>query len=349
MDKTLIIGDCHFQNLYPSLNYLQKQFHTIYQILEIEKPRNIIFLGDIFHFRKPDPETVIEVYRFFSKLGISLPGLSTIYLMRGNHDTASKTDEAIVTMLNIFDSKHTWSKIKVIERPVSYMFGENCFNFIPHYDDENIILSHLQNIVTHHKNTFVFGHFGFKGCLNPNGDEDCPLTLDVFKYPTFLGHIHKKQDEGNVHVVGTPYSTSFSEADNQHRYGIIYKNGTYEFKPITFGIRYLQFDLHSLEANKDFINDPKNYSTILRVYLNQILDINSVDLRKKIMLEYNVKYVDIKYLPMFDDDTIHSSYSPNNMVFEVTDEIINNYLAEAKTEISKELLLEGLSLLKDDQ
>jgi len=34
-------------------------------------------------------------------------------------------------------------------------------------------------------------------------------------------------------------------------------------------------------------------------------------------------------------------------VFEINDELINNYLNEAKTEIPKDLLLQGLKTLRD--
>jgi len=345
--KTVVIGDCHFYNAYPSFDYLEKQFDTIKEILKRETPHRVIFLGDIFHFRKPDPETIVRVSDFLKDISYGYPGLSEINLIRGNHDTAAKSDTNPLTILDIFDLFH---KVRVYSGSMYHeedSIGKLRYHFISHYDDENIICQNL-NDITPHKDTkhFVFGHFGFKGCINPNGDEDSPLTLDVFKHTTFLGHIHKPQDEGNVHVVGTPYSTSFSEADNKHRYAVIdEETGEYYFKDITWGIRYLQFDLGSLEANKEFIVDTA-YTTVLRVYISHLLDQNSVDLRRKIMDEYKVAYVDIKFLPMMEDGE-SSSYRPRSMVFEINDELINNYLNEAKTEIPKDLLLQGLKTLRD--
>lgn len=344
--KTVVIGDCHFYNAYPSFNYLSKQFDTIYKILEKEKPHKVIFLGDIFHFRKPDPETIVAVSEFLRNISYSYPGLSDIILIRGNHDTAAKSDTNPLTVLDVF---HRFHKVSVYSG--NYLHSERInssitYHYIPHYDDEGIILSRLNEVNECEFKNIVFGHFGFRGCINPNGDEDSPLNLEVFKHTTFLGHIHKPQDEGNVHVVGTPYSTSFSEADNKHRYAIIDEDtGQYTFKDITWGVRYLQFDLGSLEANKDFILD-NAYTTILRVYISHLLDQNSVDLRKKIMEEYKVAYVDIKFLPMMEDGE-KSSYRPKSMMFEVNDELINNYLNEAKTEIPKDLLLQGLKTLKE--
>lgn len=342
----VVIGDCHFHNAYPSIDYLKNQFDVINRIVKKEVPQAVIFLGDLFHFRKPDPETIIEVASFFNKLCVLTPGLKAIYIIRGNHDTASKSDEEVKSILSILDFSLTKNKVFVINEPDGVEFGDLDFQMIPHYDKEEKILTELAWYDANPKvKKFVFGHFGFKGCINTAGDEDSKLTTDVFKYPTFLGHIHKAQDEGHVHVVGTPYSTSFSEADNKHRYAVIYQDGSYEFKDITFGIRYLAFSIDSLEANADLINDP-NYTTILRVYLNQITDVNSVDLRKDILSKYNVKWVDIKFLPMADDKFQQSTYTPKSMVFAMDDELLQNYLNEARSEISKDLLLDGLKMLR---
>jgi len=347
--KAVVIGDCHFYNAYPSFDYLESQFDTIREIVVYEKPTHVVFLGDIFHFRKPDPETIVRVVRFFVELSY-LDGRRNLIFIRGNHDTAAKSDSNPLCVLSILDGSVFTGNSEVVTTASKIPFSDKIdFHLIAHYDDEHKIREFLDQIpekTKDHKTPIVFGHFGFKGCINPNGDEDSPLGLDVFKYKTFLGHIHKAQDEGNVHVVGTPYSTTFSESDNNHRYAVIEANGNHYFRKINFGVRYVQFPLNSLEANKKFICDG-NYDTILRVYLDQILDNNSVDLRKKIMAEYDVCYVDIKYLPMADEGQEQSSYRPKSMVFELTDDLIQNYISECKSEIPVQYLLDGLKLLKE--
>ena len=64
------------------------------------------------------------------------------------------------------------------------------------------------------------------------------------------------------------------------------------------------------------------------------------------MEEYEVSYVDIKYLPMSDEKEEHSTYRPKSMVFELNDDLITNYINECKTEIPITMLLDGLKLLK---
>ena len=345
--KALVLGDCHFTNAYPSFDYLGKQLATIESIiLEREDVECIVFLGDVFHFRKPDPETIVRVQKFFYK--ITEYPCKAIFVVRGNHDTASKSDDSLLTILEVLDHP----KIHIV-KDVKHVGIDNCvFGFVPHFESDDQIMIRLagleEELALYPDNTkkFIFGHFGYKGCLNTNGDEDFGLSLNVFKHPTFLGHIHKPVDEGNVYVVGTPYSTSFHEADNNHRYAIINTStGDVTFKKIDFGIRYLAFEYSALEANKEFIKD-KNYTTILRVFLNHITDVNSVDLRKSIMEEYAVQYVDIKYLPLIDNESHFSSFKPSNLLFELDDDLINSYVDECKSLIPKERILQSLQLFK---
>lgn len=351
MSKILVIGDTHFTNAYPTFDYLDSQFRTINGIVEAHDVSKVIFLGDVFHFRKPDPETITRVQEFFIKLSYDV---NSIIIIRGNHDTASKSDEGLLTVLDVLDAKNSNTKVSVVNTPMTGSAGNCAFVFIPHYENENYIKMMLEmwqtwldDVGEEYPHKFIFGHFGYKGCLNTNGDEDFGLRLDLFRHPTFLGHIHKPIDEGHVHVVGTPYSTCFSESDNKHRYALIdSETGEVEFQDVTFGIRYLQFDYESLQANKEFIKD-RMYDTILRVYLNQITDQNSVDLRKKILDEYDVCYVDVKYLPLVDDESHASTFRPKSLAFELDDDFINKYIDECKSLIPKDKLLQGLRLLRE--
>jgi DNA repair exonuclease SbcCD nuclease subunit len=291
-------------------------------------------LGDVFHFRKPDPETITSVIKFFARLKEDY--FIDFTFLRGNHDTASKSDNGSFT--TILDVLSVYGK--VITETTS--IRNNLF--IPHYESDSIIKEHLRYAKP---DQFVFGHFGFYGCLNTAGDNDFDLLERDFTNQTFLGHIHKPMDSGNVHIVGTPYSTSFQEVDNNHRYAVIYKDNTFEYKPIESGLRYLSFDLNSLEANKEFINDTR-FTTLLRVFLNQLTDKNSIDLRKDIMSSYNIKYVELKYLPLIDEHSAKSNFRPRSMVFELDDAFIDSYIEDCKSTIPKEKLLEGLRTLKQD-
>lgn len=338
--KTLVIGDTHFENKYEG--YLDAQRRCIENIVAKEKPTVVVFLGDIFQFRKPDPETLLEFDKLLKNIESTL-SVVEVFVIRGNHDSSTKGDN-LITALSLFDR----SRIKVITS--TRYVADYDFLFIPHYEEEMIIMSHLNqfkkmNLITN--NTVVFGHFGFEGCLNTAGEEDFKLTPEMFDTQTIIGHIHKPNKINNITVLGTPYSTSFQEVDYQHQYAIIDRNRNITLHPITHGPRYLAFPLEALEANKEFINDSQHF-TILRVLLSKLDGFDTLDLRKKLLDEYKVKFVDMKYLPFIDDKQDQSSYYTPETLTELTDDIIDKYISEQKTSIPEADLRKGLELLKNE-
>ena len=338
--KTLVIGDLHLEDKYKG--YLEAQHKCIKDIVYLEKPSVVVFLGDIFQFRKPDPSTLIELDNLLNSIAM-MPSITAIYLLRGNHDSATKGDTCI-TALSIFDK----GRVNVISS-TKFILDLN-YLFIPHYEEELEILAKInqfRKMELINNNTIIFGHFGFEGCLNTAGEEDFKLSPDDFDCTTILGHIHKPNKKGNIIVLGTPYSTCFQEVDYSHQYAIIDHNRKIELKSINFGPRYLTFPLEALEANKDFINDPK-YFTILRVLLSKLDGFDTLDLRKKLLDEYKVKFIDMKYLPFLDDKVNQSSYYTPETLTELTDDIIDKYISEQKTSIPEADLRKGLELLKNE-
>jgi len=340
MPKTLVLGDLHLEDKYPG--YLEAQRKCIENIVHKEKPEVIVFLGDVFQFRKPDPETLLEFDELLRNILETL-GVISIYILRGNHDSSTKGDN-FITALSLFNG----GRVEVITS-TKYVMDLN-YLFIPHYENELHILSHINqfrkmNLINN--NTIIFGHFGFQGCLNTAGEEDFQLTPDMFDCKTIIGHIHKPGKMGNITVLGTPYSTGFQEVDYHHQYGIIDRNGNLDLRPITHGPRYLVYPLEALESNKEFICDHQHF-TILRVLLSKLDGYNTIDLRKKLLDEYKVKYVDVKYLPFIDDKVDQSSYYTPSTLTELTDEIIDKYIAEQKTSIPEAEIRKGLEILKNE-
>ena len=58
--KALVIGDIHLRDdVAPG--YLESQYETVLRICDKENPDQVIFLGDIFHYRKPTPKVLLKV------------------------------------------------------------------------------------------------------------------------------------------------------------------------------------------------------------------------------------------------------------------------------------------------
>lgn len=344
--KCQIVGDTHFDN--PYKGYLESQINTCIRLLERDQPDAVVFLGDIFHHRKPNPEVINAVFKFFEKISL-LPGLKRIFVLRGNHDSTNKSDDGS-TILEILE--HRGSKVTLI-RQTAYDEDYN-FLFIPHYENEETIKESLKYVKD--ENTVVFGHFGYTGCMNSTGFFDFALNPEDFKNPTYLGHIHRYAKTENTTILGTPYSTNFGECDYSHFTGCIEKHQgsekwtEIELKEVDFGVRHYVCPYESLEVMKDEINDPK-FFTILRVFLSKFSEESSNDVRKEILDTYKIGYVDLKFQPIYDKKLNNrlSDYNPTDKINDINDDIIELYLEENVSSIPKEELQKGLDIIKQHE
>ena len=60
MSKCLIIGDTHYDTKCDG--YLESQLNATLKIVKDQSPKYVVFLGDIFHHRKPTPEVIVGVH-----------------------------------------------------------------------------------------------------------------------------------------------------------------------------------------------------------------------------------------------------------------------------------------------
>jgi DNA repair exonuclease SbcCD nuclease subunit len=352
-DKCLVIGDCHFDDVYQG--YLTSQLDTLEAFIRKRKPKIIVFLGDLFHHRKPTPSVIVGVFEFFKRISLISP-VNEIYVLRGNHDSANKADDGLTVLSTL---SYPGSKVTVVLHP-QYIPHLN-FCFIPHYENHGAVSKALDDAAIQHllfqcnnnHKSLVFGHFGYDGCLNSTGSYDFALSKSIFKNRTILGHIHRYKVDDNITILGTPWATNFGEIDYQKYIGEIKDFGTGEWSEMELiemesGPRFYKVPFDALESMKDDICDPR-YFTILRVVLDKFTQDSSNDLRSKILSEYKVAYVDLKFQPMFDpklNDRI-SDYDPSKSISEIDDNIIDKYLDEQKSTIPTDKLREGLDKINN--
>jgi DNA repair exonuclease SbcCD nuclease subunit len=356
MVKTLVIGDLHLYN--KPYGLLDSQCSCIKKIIEKEQPGEVIFLGDVFMRRRPIPSVLLA---FKDLLQTIKKSCKKIHILRGNHDSENKSDDG-VTALSLFSE----TKISIYNH--TFYDKKRKYLFIPHYEDETIIQQELKKAPP---GCIVFGHFGYFGSLNSAGDADFSISLAQFRNSGFLGHIHRF-NQGTVEVkgsletvtlLGTPYSTNFSEAGKDNYYAVLDDGGprnkkntgwissdgeTYrtEFKPIEHGPRYLVMDPEGVEDNLDFVNS-KDYFTLLRININTL---NEDDSRvNSIISKLDVGHVEVKYKPVIDEKLALSDYDPAASITDINEELIEKYINNSNTSISKEALLSGLRLINEDQ
>lgn len=339
-DCVLVIGDCHLDTLYPG--YLEAQIKFLMRISSGErfsryglKFDRLIFLGDVFNKRKPSPEVLLKFMELLKYILGKHRGIK-IDIVRGNHDSSTKADDGI-TALSLFEmlpNVKVWTHSGVDE--------EDGFAFVPHYEDTNTIRKFLQSVPLDYR---VFGHFGCVGYHNSAGDYDGGIEIDDIHHETVLGHIHHHAKQGKVTILGTPYTTQFSES-GKASYVLILDEGVeniyelYDPSPVYETINY----------NEKISESKAEDYRLLRINFDRYLaPVEDPNFRDDIKKKHNLQVVDIKFIPSFDEDTKLSDYQPmGGTIDAVSDEIISSYINESNTNIPKEELTKGLSLIKNE-
>jgi len=331
-NKTLVIGDLHFDNKFRGM--LDAQREAVIKICDLHKECDkVIFLGDLMMHRNPRPEVLLALNKMIDTVSQD----REVFILRGNHDSVTKSDDG-VTSLSLFEN----SKVKVITH--TYIDHKNKWMFIPHYEDEQKI---KDDLACAPKGYTIFGHFGYNGVLNSAGDADFSLSISDFKNPTILGHIHTEGRNGNVTVLGTPYSTNFGEAGKDCYYGILDERGLGKL-PSKYGPRHLVVDYDNVEDNLDWINKdskPTDY-TLLRININTINE--DQDRIAELCDKIKVGSLEIKYKPLLDEK---DEFETDGRVFTtaLNDDLIEHYINSNKTKINKDELLSGLKLIHENQ
>ena len=320
----LIIGDLHFDTKYPG--YLDAQLACLQKIVtEYNIPT--LYLGDMSEKRQPNPLVLLALQKLFS-----ISAWSNIVL-RGNHDSLTKADDG-VSYLELFNDGMT--KVRSLY--------ENLGNkhYIPHYEDENKINEILKSIDS--PSDIIFGHFGFSNFINGVGDYDFTISPSSIPCTCIVGHIHQYSKQGNITMLGTPYTTNFTEAFKDNYVGILEEN---ELKiiPVTHGPRHLVVDIKDLPNHRDFINDPAYY-TILRVMIDPLDQSNTPDIIKSILNEYHVAWVDVKFKQTFTGKEVGSTFKPERELFCINESVIDDYINKSNTLIPKDKLKQELERIK---
>lgn len=331
MVKTLIIGDLHFDNKPEGL--LEAQVKAVKDLILHAHIKHeftdIVFLGDLMMHRKPYPRVLLalkEVIDYAYPFGF-------VTILRGNHDSENKSDDGM-TALSLFDNARIVTQ--------TYVDDLNKRVFIPHYEDENKIKAALKEVP---KNYTVYGHFGYYGALNSAGDSDFSLTPVDFYNTTVLGHIHTYRREENIILLGTPYTTNFSENRKESFYGIM-EDGELTTWATIGGPRHLVVDFDKVEDNIDWIND-KSYFTLLRIVVPSLEELEGS--MSGLLKQVDVGYLETKYKPIMEDKEDFITDSNINPVTEIDDAIIDSYINNSNTTLGKEILLEGLGIIHENQ
>jgi len=207
--RKLIVGDLHLKK--SRLKTAEKCFE---QLREIAKTvDHTIFLGDQYH-GKADIRS--ECQRFLLHQLRDWP--TRVSMLVGNHDYENlECQNHALTPFNQLEN------VDIHSEPIAFGFSSESVRagVIPYCKNEESFVSALQKVGNV---DVIYAHQDVSGFKYESGKEITSgikvSRFDPYKR-VFLGHIHTPQEQKNIICVGTPFSHSFSEA-NQEKSVIIY-------------------------------------------------------------------------------------------------------------------------------
>lgn len=215
-----VIGDLHLK---PSNLAIAKQlFDLIEHDDRFKESNHLILLGDVY-----DTKAIIrsEAQNFLFNY-LSSTRYEKISIIVGNHDY-----ENLECQNSALDPLKYLNKVRLYNsQNIKFDYDdEDCLiAFIPYIHSNDVFIKILNENREQLKNTkYVFCHQGFMGfdlgggILDDSGVDVTQLPQDV---NFIVGHYHKSQSNGNVQYIGTPFSHSFGESNQQKQVFLIHND-----------------------------------------------------------------------------------------------------------------------------
>lgn len=332
MAKALLFTDMHIHSHKDSVSRLQDCLNVLNWIFEQAKQHqceHILFLGDLLHERnRIDVLNYLRMFEVFTRHMIEQRPPFDVWLLIGNHDTYHKQrwDVNSVKPLGVIPG------VNIIDEPKTLKIGGRYIDFLPYTEepiaelnklkknegDRSLLLAHLAvNGATLNK------MYGTKADVIVEYDtEMCVVGPGVFKdwQQTFLGHYHGAQLlEHNVEYIGSPLQLSFGEAFEEKHIVILDLDDLSK--------EYVVNDF----SPKHYILSPEDVSSynlknnFVRILLDDVSSKEVVDLRREMIQNQNVSYIDFKQKDKKQDDDLQIVQDTREMLRSESD-MIDMYL-----------------------
>lgn len=195
---------------------------------------NLFCGGDIFTNRSGQP---LQCLTDWKEILLNLQqNQIKIYVIPGNHDKTSATDEK--SYLDVYSD----DCLKTFRTAGIEMFDGVLVAFIPYFDDERWLEEYkgLEKRVTriNHRVKILITHSGFDGVMNNDGSKvESIIKPSMFADWTkvLIGHYHNASRlSDNVFYTGSVYQNNFGENITDKGFTVIYSDGSIEFVPSKF-------------------------------------------------------------------------------------------------------------------
>ncbi len=220
--KCLIVGDLHLA--VNNLAIAKRLFELTHKIISTQGITDLILLGDLQNTKalvRSECETFLldQLYQLLSVVDVRI--------IVGNHDRwnlGSDYGEHALHPLKLLNRDSVKFKLYLYDKP-TYVSELNSL-FVPYMNTNSEFLDAVSSYARPDKfvNTLtVICHQGFMGYDYGNGVKDLTgvVATDLPKNTQAIcGHYHAFQNSENLVYIGTPFSHTFGECNQQKHIGI---------------------------------------------------------------------------------------------------------------------------------
>jgi DNA repair exonuclease SbcCD nuclease subunit len=217
--KIAILADTHAGVRNNSKVFLEHQLAFFQKIFfpycQSKNIKHLVHLGDVFDRRKETNNYVLHEWdeRVFSAWN---DAFESCHILIGNHDTYFKNTNSVNTPERFFETRYDSFRFHVNPHEDD-LFGVKTL-FLPWICEDNE--ERARQLLENSDASLVLGHLEIIGSPMFRGIENIDKGFEASVFNKFKkvlsGHFHIKSNQKNIHYLGSPYATMWSEAlDNK--------------------------------------------------------------------------------------------------------------------------------------
>lgn len=320
--KAACFTDIHFGNKNNSRQHNIDCEEFVIWFVEEAKARGCetcIFAGDWHHHRAS--VNVSTLNYSVSNLKKLSDAFEQTYIIVGNHDLFYREKREI----NSFPYAELYGNIHIVNDDI---FQQGDVALVPWLvGDEWKKMKKL-------KSKYVFGHFELPHFMM-NAIVEMPdhgeLKADDFKTAdyVFSGHFHKRQVNGKVHYLGSPFAHNYADAWDDQR-GAMFLEWGGEPKYVNYdGPRYIRLNLSDLiEKPEDYLNS----KTYCRAMLDVPISYEEANfIKETFMTQFNPR--ELSLIPQKKEELHVDPAQDGDFIVESVDQIVYSQLQSVESEM----------------
>ena len=213
---------------------IEGYFHNFFIPLlkqRMTKGTFLLVLGDVYDDRK---SIDIDVNNRCIDIFEELAGMLPVVIISGNHDIYKKTDTRITSLRSL----NNIPNLTMLSEPIRYTHANGDLFMMPYLGDyslETKLLSENRDC------RYMFMHDDIKSGMKFDNGRDITngVSTDNLTGKVFSGHIHTRQEFGNLTYIGSPYHIRKSDIGNvKGVYHVSLTDGNEEFIENTYSSIY---------------------------------------------------------------------------------------------------------------